>query len=82
MISCGGTEERLAAAGEKIGEARAAETQAPGLPQDCRAHTVIRPAEGERLDDLALRYAWALSDEHARTDRCAAWYDANHGGPR
>lgn len=83
LISCGDSvEERLAEAGDRIGAARTAATPGPSLPQDCRDHTIIRPKLGERLDALALRYAWALADEHARTDRCAEWYDQTHGGPR
>lgn len=76
LISCGAdTEARLAEAARQIGETRAAEAAAPRLPQDCREHTIIRPALGERLDELVLRYDWALRDEHARTDRCARWHD-------
>ncbi len=83
LISCGAkTDDRLDVAAGKIGEARALSAGFPDLPPDCRDHTVIRPAEGERLDELALRYAWALGDEHARTDRCAEWYDRNYGDAR
>jgi hypothetical protein len=82
LISCAGAESRLDAAATKLGEARAREAGFPDLPPDCREHTIITPREGERLDDLALRYAWALGDEHARTDRCADWYDLNYGAAR
>lgn len=82
LISCSKTDGRLDGAAEKIGEARALSAGFPDLPPDCRDHTVIRPGVGERLDELALRYAWALGDEHARTDRCAEWYDRNYGDAR
>jgi hypothetical protein len=82
LISCGDNAARLEAAAERIGTSRAEEAGFPDLPADCRDHTVIRPALGERLDDLVLRYAWALGAEHDRTDRCAAWYDTNYGASR
>lgn len=79
MISCGDSDARLTDAADALGAAQADAAARPRLPADCRDHTVIRPALGERLDALVLRYAWALRDEHRRTDRCAAWHDEAFG---
>lgn len=80
MSACGQTDiARVQAAGEAVGEARA-EQVLPDLPEDCRrmSHSGVR--EGDRLDVAVLKADAALARQHARTTRCADWYDQLQAG--
>lgn len=59
--------------------ARAAVLQAnsvdPTYPGDCRVLTDARVAVGDRMDAALAKALGALIEQHARTTRCAAWYD-------
>jgi len=77
--SCGQTKvERLQAAGEKVGHARAADVW-PEYPADCREKTSAGVKAGERLDVAVRKYDHGLDQQNKRTDRCAAWYDKQAG---
>ena len=73
--------QRLRAVTEARAE-RAAARRLPPLPADCRtpAHAGVR--EGDRLDVAVLKLDDALTQQIARTERCADWYDQLRAGMR
>lgn len=73
--ACAQTESaRVQAAGEAVGEARAAAVW-PVYPDDCRRTSRGGISEGDRLDVAVLKMDEALARQNARTRRCADWYD-------
>lgn len=77
--SCGRIDERLNAAGTRIGQVRAAEVPGPTLPQDCRETETVGLTGGESLFEAVGLYDIALAAQNARTRRCADWHDKNFG---
>ncbi len=67
--------DRLTAAGQTTGEARAADIW-PDYPADCRRISRSGIVAGDRLDVAVLKADDALARQNARTLRCAAWYDS------
>ncbi len=80
LAACGPTDiARVQAAGQAVGEARAAQ-MLPDLPPDCRRHTRSGVRQGDRLDIALLQTDAALAAQNARTTRCATWYDTLREG--
>ena len=76
---CDPTDQRLANAGTAAGT-RKAERTLPDLPEDCRRKSRGGVQIGDRQDTALLKLDNALYRQHARTDRCAAWYDQLQAG--
>lgn len=75
LAACGQTDlERIDAAAQAVGEARAADVW-PELPADCRRTSRSGIQQGDRLDVAVLKADEALARQNARTVRCAGWYD-------
>lgn len=75
LVACGQTDrERIDAAAQAVGEARAAYVW-PKLPSDCRRTSRSGIRQGDRLDVAVMKADQALSRQNARTRRCADWYD-------
>ncbi|MEO0485260.1 MAG: hypothetical protein AAF092_05055 [Pseudomonadota bacterium] len=78
-VACAPTDaERLEAAGQALGEVRAASLW-PDYPEDCRRTARGDVQTGDRLDVAVLKLDDALTRQNARTRRCAAWYDQQRG---
>ena len=75
LAACGQTDlERIDAAAQAVGEARAADLW-PDLPADCRRTSRSGIERGDRLDVAVLKADEALVRQNSRTLRCADWYD-------
>lgn len=65
--------ERIEAAGQIVGETRAA-ADWPEYPAECRRTSRGGIEAGDRLDVAVLKLDAALARQNARTLRCADWY--------
>jgi hypothetical protein len=74
LTACNTTEQQALDAADKAGALEAGKTL-PEYPADCRKKSYSGVRDGDRLDTAVIKTDRALGRQHARTDRCAEWYD-------